>query len=49
MKKLFIVRKEVYATSIEKAIYAKGKTVYVELAKDEFQPEIKKKLGFKKK
>lgn len=50
MKKLFIVRKEVLATSIEKAVHGRGKTVYVELADEKFQPvPVKKSLGFKNK
>ncbi len=47
-KKLYIVKKEVFATSIEKAATAKGHVFAIELAADAFQPENKKSPGFKK-
>jgi hypothetical protein len=46
-KKLYLVKREVLATSAEQAIHGKGKVYCVELAEDKFQPEEKKdKLGF---
>jgi hypothetical protein len=50
-KKLYFIRKEVYATCISKAISTKGRIVTVEEAPDSVQPEEgeNKKIGFKKK
>ena len=42
-KKMWIVKREVLATTIEKAIHAKGRVYGVEEADDKFQPEEKKK------
>jgi hypothetical protein len=47
IKKLFIVKKEVLATSISAAEKAKGKIFAIEEASEEFQPNNKKPIGFK--
>ena len=46
-KKLYLVKTEVMATSIHKAISTKGKVYSVELVVDQYQPDEKKNLGFK--
>jgi hypothetical protein len=49
-KKLYLVSREVMASSIRDAISSKGKVYRVELAEDKFQPEEDKKLaGFSSK
>lgn len=49
MKKLYLVKREVLATSVEKALKGKGSVYEIILAGDEFQPKPEnKKLGFKK-
>ena len=48
-KKMYIVKREVLATSIEKALTAKGHIFEVVIADDKYQPEDKKDIGFKKK
>ena len=49
-KKMYLVKREVIATSAEKAIRAKGVVYEVTLAEDKVQPpEEKPKLGFIKK
>lgn len=48
--KMYIVKKEVLATCIEKAVHGKGVCYSVELAEEKYQPEEKKKpTGFVKK
>lgn len=49
MKKLYLVKREVWATSIEKAATAKGTVYEISVAEDRFQNEKQKKVGFKKK
>lgn len=39
MKRLFLVKREVYADSIEKALSTKGKIYEILLADERFQPE----------
>ncbi len=48
MKKLYLVSREVYAESVDKAIKSRGKVYKVEIAADENQPEKDdgKKVGF---
>lgn len=49
-KKLYLVKREVLATSLAKALISKGHVYEIMLAEDKFQPENKKEsLGFKKK
>ena len=50
-KKLWIVKREVLATTVEKAIHASRGRIYgVEEADEKYQPqESGKKIGFKKK
>lgn len=44
---MYLVSREVLATSIERAIHTKGKVYEIRMAKDEFQPQPKKgKPGF---
>ena len=48
-KKLYLVKREVYATSIEQALKQKGKVYEVSLAEDKFQPVVEKPIvGFEK-
>jgi len=52
MKKLWLVKREVWAENVEKAIHVRRGRVYaVDEADDKFQPEdpSKKKIGYKKK
>lgn len=51
MKKLYIVKREVWADNIASAAYAKGIIYGIEEADEKFQPEeyIRKRLGFRKK
>jgi hypothetical protein len=46
-KRLWIVKREVLATSLEKALKGKGRLYEITEADEKFQPEEKKKLGFK--
>ena len=49
MKKLYLVKREVYATSFKSALSTKGKIYEVQEAEGKFQPEIiKEDVGFKK-
>ena len=49
-KKMYLVKREVIATSVERAIHTKGVVYEVTLAEDKVQPlEEKPKLGFIKK
>lgn len=50
-KKLYIVKREVRANSIQEAIKNKGEIYEVTLAEDKYQPEkfVSDKLGFRKK
>lgn len=48
-KKLYLVKREVYAISIEKAYRAKGTVYEIQLAADNLQPDDKKPAGFKSK
>ncbi len=48
-KKLYLVKREVLATSVAQALIARGEIYEVSLAADNLQPVIKKKsLGFMK-
>ena len=48
-KKLYLVKREVIATSIERAVYSKGVVYEVVCTEEKNWPEEKKKLaGFKK-
>jgi hypothetical protein len=51
MKKLWIVKREVWAHDVTEAAKAKGKIYEVTMADEKYQPEEwrSKKLGFKKK
>ena len=47
---MYLVKREVMATSIEKAMKEKGRIYCIELVEDKFQPqEVKPILGFNKK
>lgn len=47
--KLYLVKREVWATNIKTAMISKGSIYSVELADDKFQPLTDKPIGFKKK
>ncbi len=47
-KKLYLVCREVLASSLEKAIQTRGVIYDVRLAEDKLQPEYKTKVGFTK-
>lgn len=47
--RMWIVKREVLATSLIKAATGKGKVYSIEEADEKFQPEKKKKVGFNKK
>ena len=49
MKKMYLVKKEVWAESIEKAVRGKGRIYCVEMADNSYQPEDRKNnlVGFK--
>lgn len=50
MKKLYLVKREVLATSVENALKGRGVVYEVQLAADNQQPDKKApKIGFKKK
>lgn len=40
---MWIVKREVFATTIEKAMTAKGRVYAIEIADDRYQPEEQKK------
>lgn len=46
---MYLVKREVFATSVEKAITSKGKIYSIELADDKFQIKKKPDVGFTKK
>ena len=46
IKKLWYVKREVIATSLQEAIRSSGKVYEVQLADDKLWPENKRKLGF---
>jgi hypothetical protein len=49
-KHLYLVKREVYATSLERAAHSPGKIYAIEQAEEKFQPEDKKRTpGFKQK
>lgn len=48
-KKLFLVKREVIASSLKKALEGKGIVYEVVVTEEKNWPEVKKKLGFKNK
>lgn len=48
-KRLFLVKREIYAFSMKEALNAHGMIYEIQLADDKFQPDLPKKdLGFQK-
>lgn len=46
IKKLYLVKREVIATSMEKALHARGTVYEVVIAEEKSWPQSRKKVGF---